>query len=112
MVDFVEKNIFEAAAKQAKKANPPTPKKETPSPKVLDPALLKEILFKKYGSEDPEVMQMFVRMREMKHDLEKQLDEVRKKGEEFQFDVDTYIEKELKLHPDELENNIKKQKIF
>lgn len=106
----MDRNIFEVAANKAKKPSgdafskkeasaPVAPNKQ---PNASNAERLK----------DSEVVEMFTRMHEIRHDLESQLQEVRKKGEEIQFNVDAYIEKTTNFRPFDIEKNIQDQKEF
>lgn len=108
----MESNIFEAAANKAKKKSTQVVTSNKSTPSDFKPSKMQGNFQNTYGAEDPEVINMFARMREMRHDLETQLDGVREKGKERQFDVDEYLEKTIHFRPLELEKNIQDQKAF
>lgn len=107
----MDRNIFEVAANKAKKkkesASSSSSKKE-----ASDPANTPANYMNVDNINDAEIVEMFTRMHEMRSDLETQLKDIRKKGEEIQFDVDAYLEKTANFHPFEVEKSIQDQKAF
>jgi len=108
----MERNIFEASANQAKK----TPGNKSDANKIgtsdSTPFVTNSKSLHAYGAGDSEVVDMLTRMREMRQDLEDQLNQIKKKGEENRFDVDDYLEKTVHFRPPDLEKNIQDQKAF
>lgn len=111
----MERNIFEAAANKAKKVaedHPTINKSRSHDPVIKKNSNLSGKIVDDYGVEDPEVVKMFSRMREMRLDLENQLDSVKKKGEESKFDVEAYLAKSVHFRPQEIEKSLQDQKEF
>ncbi|MBA3815620.1 MAG: hypothetical protein H0X29_03700 [Parachlamydiaceae bacterium] len=108
----MERNIFEASANQAKK--PPANKLDENKAGISNSTPLTTHLksMHAYGAGDTEVVDMLSRMREMRQDLEEQLNQIKKKGEERRFDVEDYLEKTVHFPPPDLEKNIQDQKAF
>lgn len=99
-----DRNIFEAASKELrKKAKKPVSDQASPPP---EPSEAKDPKKMSYGSEDPEVMEMFLRIRKMKRELDSNFNELRSK------DVDRFIEKIASNYPGEVEKMKQKEKTF
>lgn len=108
----MDHNIFEIAANKAKKPqkNRSDANRPAPDSKIDKVPTVSSSINNPIG--DPEVVDMLARIEEMKHDLESQLREVRLKGEEKNFDVDRYLEKTANFKPQDVEDNIQKQRDF
>lgn len=103
----MDRNIFEVAANKAKKHAPPSSKKEAADSTALNKQANDSNADR---AKDSEIAEMFTRMHEIRNDLESQLKEIRKKGEEIKFDVDAYLEKTTNFRPSDVEKNIQDQK--
>lgn len=103
----IERNIFDAASKKLRKEQKKPASSDQPA--AISSEKNKQ---KGYGDEDPEVVEMFVRIREMKRDLETNMNELRKKGDSFQIDVDRFIENTINTFPGEYDKLKQKEQAF
>lgn len=100
----MDRNIFDAASKKLRKEEKRPTVQNQPSSSPLPASEKKEIQLQSgYGDADPEVIEMFHRIRQMKRDIDSNLSDLRTKGESYRIDVDQYIEKSGGLFPKELE---------
>lgn len=101
----MERNIFEAASNQAKSSRSSASDKDSSH-------LPERQGSSNYGAGDPEVEKTLARMNEIWNDLEAQLQGLKKKGEEYQFDIFDYLKKNEILISKELEQNSEIKKFF
>lgn len=104
----MERNIFEAAAKELRKSPKPAEAQAAKSPVPLPAQPVKG----EFGERDPEICQMLEKMRQMRFHLETQLTDLHEMEDKYHFDLERFVKSQGNMSPKELEKMIQQGQLF